>query len=107
MYYPHWSVGNSHQEDEPAPLVVDSSGTTPASVDADGTSTLPVNTAGTSAASQGAHLSVNTCVLCLLWSRGCCRYLDRTLPFKHGQTFTSAVPDGAISSYDTALLWIL
>ena len=40
---------------------MDSSGATPGSVDADGTSTLPVNTAGTSAASQGAHLSVNTC----------------------------------------------
>ena len=65
MYYPHWSVGNSHQEDEPAPLVVDSSGATPGSVDADGTSTLPVNTAGTSAASQGAHLSVNTCDTCV------------------------------------------
>ena len=63
VYYPHWCVGNSQQEDEPASLAVDtpkpdnSSGTTSASDDADGASTLPVNTAGTSAASQGAHLS--------------------------------------------------
>ena len=70
VYYPHWCVGsNSQQEDEPAPLAVDtpkpdnSSGTTSASDDADGASTLPVNTAGTSAASQGAHLiSVNISV---------------------------------------------
>ena len=62
VYCPHWCV-DSQQEDEPAPLAVDtpkpdnSSGTTSASDDADGASTLPVNTAGTSAASQGAHLS--------------------------------------------------
>ena len=62
VYYPHWCVGNSQQEDEPAPLAVNtpkpdnSSGTTSASDDADGASTLPVNTACTSAASQGTHL---------------------------------------------------
>ena len=60
VYCPHWCVGNSQQEDEPASLSVDTpkpDNTTPASDDADGASTLPVNTAGTSAASQGAHLS--------------------------------------------------
>ena len=57
VYYPHWCVGNSQQEDEPSPLAVDTPKPTPASDDADGASTLPVNTAGTSAASQGAHLS--------------------------------------------------
>ena len=71
MYYPHWCIGNaSLAVDTPKPD--NSSGTTSASDDADGASTVPVNTAGTSAASQGVHLSVNTCVLCLLWSRGCC-----------------------------------
>ena len=62
MYYPHWSVGNSQQQDEPAsavdtPKPDNRFGTTSASDDADGASTLPVNTDGTSAASQGAHLS--------------------------------------------------